>query len=62
MYKRQKSTRASIIERLYAVRYLKNDPIEPSQLGIAIIDALSELDVYKRQGGHFPPHARPAQR
>ena len=38
-----KSTRASIIERLYAVRYLKNDPIEPSQLGIAIIDALSEF-------------------
>ena len=36
-----KSTRASIIERLYAVRYLKNDPIEPSQLGMAIIDALS---------------------
>ena len=25
-----KSTRASIIERLYAVRYLKNDPVEPS--------------------------------
>ena len=38
-----KSTRASIIERLYTVRYLKNDPIEPSQLGIAIIDALSEF-------------------
>lgn len=37
-----KSTRASIIERLYAVKYLKNDPIEPSQLGIAIIDALHE--------------------
>ena len=35
-----KSTRASIIERLYAVKYLKNDPIEPSQLGMAIIDAL----------------------
>ena len=37
-----KSTRASIIERLYEVKYLKNDPIEPSQLGIAVIDALSE--------------------
>lgn len=35
-----KSTRASMIERLYAVKYLKNDPVEPSQLGIAIIDAL----------------------
>ncbi len=38
-----KSTRASIIERLYTVRYLKNDPIEPSQLGVAIIDALSQF-------------------
>jgi len=38
-----KSTRASIIERLYQVRYLKNDPIEPSQLGMAIIDALSQF-------------------
>ena len=38
-----KSTRASIIERLYAVKYLKNDPIEPSQLGMAIIDALHEF-------------------
>lgn len=38
-----KSTRASIIERLYQVRYLKNDPIEPSQLGIAIVDALHEF-------------------
>ena len=37
-----KSTRASIIERLYAVKYLKNDPIEPSQLGMAIVDALHE--------------------
>ena len=35
-----KSTRASIIERLYTVKSLKNDPIEPSQLGMAIIDAL----------------------
>ncbi len=38
-----KSTRASIIERLYTVRYLKNDPIEPSQLGMAIVDALHEF-------------------
>ena len=35
-----KSTRASTIERLYEVKYLKNDPVEPSQLGMAIIDAL----------------------
>lgn len=35
-----KSTRASIIDRLIAVKYLKNNPVEPSQLGIAIIDAL----------------------
>jgi DNA topoisomerase-1 len=35
-----KSTRASIIERLYTVKYLKNDPIEPSQLGMAVISAL----------------------
>ncbi len=38
-----KSTRASTIERLYTVKYLKNDPIEPSQLGMAIIDALSNF-------------------
>ena len=38
-----KSTRASIIERLYAVKYLKNDPIEPSQLGMAVIDALTSF-------------------
>ena len=38
-----KSTRASIIERLYQVKYFKgtpSGPIEPSQLGMAIIDAL----------------------
>ena len=35
-----KSTRASIIDRLYEVKYLKNDPVEPSQLGMAIIEAL----------------------
>ena len=37
-----KSTRASIIQRLYDVKYLKNDPVEPSQLGIAVIEALTE--------------------
>ncbi|MBS5865255.1 MAG: DNA topoisomerase I [Coriobacteriaceae bacterium] len=37
-----KSTRASIIQRLYDVRYLKNDPVEPSQLGMAVVDALSQ--------------------
>ena len=35
-----KSTRASIIDRLIEVNYLKDDPLVPSQLGIAIIDAL----------------------
>ncbi len=35
-----KATRHSIIERLYEVKYIKNDPIEPSQLGRAIIEAL----------------------
>lgn len=38
-----KSTRAAIIERLYTVKYLKNDPIEPSQLGMAVIDALASF-------------------
>jgi DNA topoisomerase-1 len=41
-----KSTRASIIERLYTVKYLKNNPCEPSQLGMAIIEA---LDTYAPQ-------------
>ena len=36
-----KSTRANIIQRLYDVKYLKNDPAEPSQLGMAVIDALT---------------------
>lgn len=36
-----KSTRASIIQRLYDVKYLKGDPCEPSQLGMAVIDALT---------------------
>ncbi len=38
-----KSTRHSIIERLYTVKYVQNDPIEPSQLGIAVIDALDKF-------------------
>lgn len=37
-----KSTRHSIIERLYAVKYIQNDPIEPSQLGMAVCDALDK--------------------
>ncbi len=36
-----KSTRASIIQRLFDVKYLKNDPVEPSQLGMAVIEALT---------------------
>ena len=36
-----KSTRASIIDTLYERKYLKNDPVEPSQLGMAVIDALT---------------------
>lgn len=38
-----KSTRASIIDRLFQVKYLKNNPVEPSQLGMAIIDALDRF-------------------
>ncbi len=38
-----KSTRHAIIERLYTVKYIQNDPIEPSQLGIAVIDALDSF-------------------
>ncbi len=38
-----KSTRHAIIERLFNVKYLKNDPIEPSQLGMAIIEALDRF-------------------
>ncbi|MCL1798746.1 MAG: DNA topoisomerase I [Eggerthellaceae bacterium] len=38
-----KSTRHSIIERLYEVKYINNDPIEPSQLGIAVCDALDKF-------------------
>ena len=35
-----KSTRHSIIQRLYDVKYIQGDPIEPSQLGMAVCDAL----------------------
>ena len=38
-----KSTRHSIIERLYEVKYIQNDPIEPSQLGMAVCDALDKF-------------------
>ena len=38
-----KSTRHAIIERLYAVKYIQNDPIEPSQLGMAVVDALDKF-------------------
>ena len=38
-----KSTRHSIIERLYAVKYVHDDPIEPSQLGMAVCDALDKF-------------------
>ncbi len=37
-----KSTRHSIIQRLYDVKYVQNDPIEPSQLGMAVCDALDK--------------------
>ena len=38
-----KSTRHAIIERLYQVKYVQNDPIEPSQLGMAVCDALDKF-------------------
>ena len=41
-----KSTRHSIIERLYQVKYVQGNPIEPSALGMAVCDAL----------GSFAPH------
>lgn len=41
-----KSTRHAIIDRLTEVRYIQNDPVEPTQLGIAVIDAL----------GAYAPH------
>lgn len=41
-----KATRHSIIERLAQVKYIQNDPIEPTQLGMAVVDAL----------GAYAPH------
>ncbi|SEO69831.1 DNA topoisomerase I [Denitrobacterium detoxificans] len=38
-----KSTRHAIIERLYNVSYIVNDPIEPSALGMAVVDALDRF-------------------
>ena len=38
-----KSTRHAIIERLYNVSYIQNDPIEPSQLGMAVVEALDKF-------------------
>jgi DNA topoisomerase-1 len=38
-----KATRHAIIERLLQVRYLANDPLEPTCLGRAVIDALSQF-------------------
>ncbi len=38
-----KSTRHAIIERLYSVSYVHNNPIEPSQLGMAVCDALDKF-------------------
>lgn len=37
-----KATRHDMIERLYSRHYIVNDPIEPTQLGVAIIDALQK--------------------
>ncbi len=38
-----KSTRHAIIERLYEVHYIQNEPIEPTALGLAICDALEKF-------------------
>jgi DNA topoisomerase-1 len=38
-----KSTRHAIIERLIEVRYIQNEPVEPTALGIAVIDALGRF-------------------
>ncbi|MGI6216451.1 MAG: DNA topoisomerase I [Coriobacteriales bacterium] len=38
-----KSTRASIIDRLQEVKYIQGNPIEPTQLGMAVIDALGQF-------------------
>ncbi len=38
-----KATRHAIIERLIEVRYAQNEPLEPTSLGRAVIDALSQF-------------------
>lgn len=38
-----KSTRHSIIERLYEVKYVQNDPLEPTAMGFAICEALEKF-------------------
>lgn len=38
-----KATRHDMIERLYSRRYIVNDPIEPTQLGLAVIEALQKF-------------------
>ena len=38
-----KATRHDMIERLYSRRYIVNDPIEPTQLGRAVIEALEKF-------------------
>ncbi len=38
-----KATRHDMIDRLYSRRYIVNDPIEPTQLGVAVINALSQF-------------------
>jgi DNA topoisomerase-1 len=38
-----KATRHAIIERLYEVKYAENDPVQPTCLGRAVIDALAEF-------------------
>jgi DNA topoisomerase-1 len=39
----RKATRHAIIERLLEVRYVVNDPLEPTCLGRAVIDALTQF-------------------
>ena len=38
-----KATRADMIEKLYDRKYIVNDPIEPTQMGVAVIDALQRF-------------------
>ena len=38
-----KATRADMIEKLYGRKYIVNDPIEPTMLGFAVIDALERF-------------------